>query len=205
MRTTNYPYIQRYGAHIGLPVIKIFELVSKAQDQNAPWNSFTCKGGVWHVVSEIEDLDIRVAMGISTKEELFKVAKENRRMISIQKEISFDLISDILELVSDSATVLRYWMEIYSVESFRFLGKIYNKSIKIRETNVELDDEPVKHVVTHDMVADSIQQIINGTFVPERIVKYITDAVIENDAGFIDTEALDAILQIAIYKEMTYG
>jgi len=126
-------------------------------------------------------------------------------MISIQKEISFDLISDILELVFDSATALSYWMETYSVESFRFLDKTYNKSIKIRETNVELDDEPVKHVVTHDMVADSIQQIINGTFVPERIVKYITDAVIENDAGFIDTEALDAILQIAIYKEMTYG
>lgn len=205
MRNINYPYIQRYGSHIGLPVAKIFDLVSKAQKDNAPWNSFSCKGGIWHVVDEIEDVVIRAALGISTVEELFRVVKENRPMISIQKEISFDLISDILELVFDSATALKYWMEIWSVDSFTLLDKTYNKSIGIREVDFDPASEPARYVVTHDMVASSMQKIVSGDIVSERVAKYITDAIIEDDAGFIDTEAIDAILQIAIYNELSFG
>lgn len=61
-------------------------------------------------------------------------------------------------------------------------------------------------VITTEVIAAGISKILKGeTNVADRIVNYIKAGEVENDAGEIDGEAADVIVQAGLFKEVVYG
>lgn len=69
--------------------------------------------------------------------------------------------------------------------------------------DVEDDDET--YTVNLDTIALGIKRIANGNLTNNTIREAILNGVKENDAGNIDSEASDAILQAALFNKLIYG
>ncbi len=74
----------------------------------------------------------------------------------------------------------------------------------------DLEDEPDTsvHTVTIDTVATGIRRILaegNPIGLNKTIIGAVAVASVENDAGEIDSEVADCILQAAIFNEYVYG
>lgn len=61
------------------------------------------------------------------------------------------------------------------------------------------------YVATRHDIARAIAEIWNGKHGNGYIREYIADAILHHDAGNIDADAADAIVQVAMYGEIVYG
>lgn len=59
--------------------------------------------------------------------------------------------------------------------------------------------------INHIRIEKAIQEIIDGGLTNQPIRDTIFDAVCEGDACYIDADAADAILQIAMFGEIVFG
>jgi hypothetical protein len=62
-----------------------------------------------------------------------------------------------------------------------------------------------RYHATHADIADAIAAIWNGQHGNGYIREYIADAINEHDAGHIDADAADAIIQVATLGDIVYG
>lgn len=98
--------------------------------------------------------------------------------------------------------------EDFGYNSWRQVGDYHWSDEAPRDNRVTIHDldEGKEYPVTVATVIDGINRIIDGKIgVADRIVTTLREANRENDAGDIDAEIADIILQAGIFESYIYG
>lgn len=75
-----------------------------------------------------------------------------------------------------------------------------------RATLVDLDDDTESYHVTTDVVAHGIYVILSPVFqIGDTLRAMIRQASLEDDAGQLDAEACDVIVQAGLFGRIVYG
>lgn len=125
--------------------------------------------------------------------------------IKIEVELDQEFISNVLITAFDgNYGGCWYWADIAHGTWLRVddSGEWLGCDIKPK------DDEPPhsSYLVDHSTLQSGIDLILSGTVQISPVVKtYITRAIIDRDAGDIDSEAADAIVQVGLFGEIVYG
>lgn len=134
--------------------------------------------------------------------------------INITKEISRQLLLDILTIaVESNGYALWYW------EGFNMVNIDRDADLNVESItfNVEhfarrgdaIDHQTATYTITADDILDALERIMSDEigryFIAGYIMDYIRPAVMEDDAGYIDAEAADVIIQVAAFDEVVFG
>ena len=121
--------------------------------------------------------------------------------VTVEVEVTKEFCSDVLIIASEGG--LNYWAERVRVTD--------DADDQLRESIsfIREDDESYpaeRFTVNHEDVVRGIQKLLNGeVHVNAAIREYIHRGVITNDAGNIDSDAADCIVQAAAFGDVVYG
>lgn len=87
------------------------------------------------------------------------------------------------------------------------LNELYYKSISIFDAECDEPEESEwRHKVDYDAIRRGLQLVLSPEFkVNDTIRGYVQAGVVNNDAGNIDAEAADVIVQAACFGKLVYG
>ena len=123
--------------------------------------------------------------------------------VSLQHELSTEFLSDVLIAAFDGG----YGGSNYWLKSFDHLRKSEDGEqwLEVVVTPEDYDDPDAPRSITHGDLARGIQTILDTRRTDWFIFEYVNAAVTEDDAGHIDAEAADVIVQYATFSEIVYG
>lgn len=114
--------------------------------------------------------------------------------ITVVAEVTPEFLTSIMEIAWEGG--IDYW----ETQAPRFKlgpdGKPYL---------IVFGEEGVPCKVTHETLAKALQTVCAGRLVRSDIANSVRLAVNENDAGHIDAEAADVLVQIAAFNDIVYG
>lgn len=117
--------------------------------------------------------------------------------ITMTVNVSNDLLSNILTTAVEGGTT--YWAYILKVE------RDADHNVQWADF-IDAETDEFQGRVTLSSVANGIERLLRPDFkVSGNIVKAVERAVCEDDAGEIDAEAADCIIQAALFDEIVYG
>jgi hypothetical protein len=109
-------------------------------------------------------------------------------------EVDDEVIEAIIEMGQPGTD---YWVSEYFHEPEKRL-------LTLDEDIVDYDEPPVTHIVSYAQIAAALVQIAtNQIDIGAWLVEYA--AIGLKDAGQVDADLADAVLQIAIFDELIYG
>lgn len=118
---------------------------------------------------------------------------ETTRKISVNLPVTDQLLTDIVEVASYNS--INYWA-------------YYNETGDQWVEDEASDDNkpPKKFKLDTDLIALGLNRVFNPKFkVSSTILSSILSAICENDAGNIDADGADVIVQAAVFNEIVYG
>lgn len=125
--------------------------------------------------------------------------------ITLKFNLPAEFFGDILETALDSCE----WIEIR--RTLRAGNSRYVVIVEARphweegKPFPEGDNRNDWQLIDHAKIEAAIQKIIDGDLTNQPTRDTIFDAVCEGDACYIDADAADAILQIAMFGEIVFG
>lgn len=130
--------------------------------------------------------------------------------VNIEVSLSEEFLSDILIIAFDGQYGgCWYWAQAaYPAEGERkwLVTNGETDIMKQRWLSARIEDFGKQWVVDHKVLADGIRRLLDGTVkVNDEIVGAVMRAVREGDAGEIDSEAADCIVQAGVFDELIYG
>jgi hypothetical protein len=114
-------------------------------------------------------------------------------------------VTDLIQLVNQAyeTEAIAYWVA-YARDAERGEPDMFGHP-NVYQFNLEAqDDEETYHVDVNTM-RDGIQAILNGLHDTTYVKGYILRAVVEQDLGYIDSDALDQIVQAGVFGSIVYG
>lgn len=131
------------------------------------------------------------------------------REVTVKFTLSDQLLRDVLCVALEGG--IGYWAEASDIKTIEVEvnGSPMTEYVSCTLTDAEgTDDEgnDWTHSVTLDTVAEGIRRIMSGEVRARRDIEdAIRAGVADNDAGHIDADAADVILQVALFGAITYG
>lgn len=132
--------------------------------------------------------------------------------ITVKHEVSDQFLADVLTTAVESGGhAFWYWEGFSMLDISRAVegppdGALDNLSVYRVKFVVDHPQEQDEYIIDLEDVAKGIQWILDGTVpVAKRLVDYITSAISDEDAGDIDAEAADVIVQACAFKELVFG
>lgn len=126
-------------------------------------------------------------------------------MITIQREMSEEFISDVLTTAFDgNYGACWYWAEPIPGGGWHIDGDGTWRSVEILDREDD-DGSQGPSTVDRDVIEKGIQAILDGELIADYIKQYVVRGVLGDDAGEIDAEAADAIVQVGLFDEIVYG
>lgn len=113
-------------------------------------------------------------------------------------ELDRDFLSCVLITASEGG--INYWADVLKVEDEGEDRMAIFLAVRANE-----DEEPL-FKVDHETVVRGIQRLLDGSVrVDSQIRGYLSRAVAERDAGDVDADVADCIVQAGIFNELVYG
>lgn len=115
--------------------------------------------------------------------------------------IDFDLTeTDLANIFCTASMCIGYWADECLID------EPFDATDPATSLAIKCEDGAESYTIRMDDVMDSIERIINGKVtVADSIKKDILTAIAEDDYGYIDGYAADAIVQAACFGELIYG
>jgi hypothetical protein len=120
--------------------------------------------------------------------------------IRINQTLTDEFLEDIMVTMVESGDgCIWYWGRIKDV--------VRREDLNVTSFEVTDDDDMISEwkTIDHGVVADAIQDLLDGTVKCGYPLEYIRRGVMELDAGDIDSTAADCIVQAALFGELVYG
>lgn len=134
--------------------------------------------------------------------------------ITLKHTLDDEFVSDILITAFDGGVgACWYWCEPDRTDG-SFLGTQESESLDTQwtECRIAVEDETgpedavVRHTVNAEVIRLGIQRLLDRSdIVAPYIRDYVLSAVAEQDAGHVDAEAADAIVQAGLFDTLVYG
>ena len=122
------------------------------------------------------------------------------RTVSIEFNIGEDFLSDILTTACEGG--IGYWSQLKDYDCDR--DHHYIREYDDYSDEIAADHEWFR--IDHDLVMKGLHHMMDPNFeVADYIRKYVYLAITESDAGHIDADAADCIIQAGVYGELVYG
>lgn len=113
-------------------------------------------------------------------------------------------VTDLIELVNQAieTPAIAYWIDQASDIKRAPEGKFdYNYCYRFL---IKADGDTLE--INVDTIRKGIQAILDGNVELNPMIKgYITNALANNDLGYIDSDALDVIIQAGLFGDIVYG
>ena len=112
-------------------------------------------------------------------------------------------VTDLIELVNQAyeTGAINYWVDDVKESRRAPEGKFdYNYCYQFTFTT---DDK--EFTINVDTIRDGIQLLLTGKAEMMQGRKYVLQALIEQDLGYIDSDVLDMIVQAGLFGELVYG
>lgn len=121
---------------------------------------------------------------------------------TIEHEVSDEFLADILITAVEGG--INYWAQVESYTHSR--GPEYTRAM-LTPADGEAGGWPAKHVVLDTTVVLTGLQRVLGHKVGcgEEVMNWIVSGSLNDDAGEIDADAADVIVQAGIFGELVYG
>jgi len=112
-------------------------------------------------------------------------------------------VTDLIELVNQAyeTGAINYWVDDVK-ESHRAPEGKFDHNYCYQFTFITDGKE---FTINVDTIRDGIQAILNGLQDTTYVKGYILRAVVEQDLGYIDSDALDQIVQAGVFGSIVYG
>lgn len=130
--------------------------------------------------------------------------------VNMAVEVSDQFISDVLTNVVESGGS-SYWAVITAVlrddnnDVSEFLVIEAEELFRLQQEGVSVTPEHTEKVNAERITKTLIKIMSSADLQGGYVWEYIRDGVMGNDAGFIDAEATDFILQICVLDQIIYG
>ena len=119
-------------------------------------------------------------------------------MVTIRVPLQESLLSDILCTALEGG--INYWCSL--TEITRDEAHIDYLSAKAWDA----EDDSFLGCITHETIVKGINLVLDeDTKVSSAVRSSVEKAVLEDDAGYIDVEGADCIVQLGLFGEITYG
>lgn len=112
-------------------------------------------------------------------------------------------VTDLIELVNQAyeTGAINYWVDDVK-ESHRAPEGKFDYNYCYQFTFIADDKE---FTINVDTIRDGIQLLLTGKAEMMQGRKYVLQALIEKDLGYIDSDVLDMIVQAGLFGELVYG
>lgn len=128
--------------------------------------------------------------------------------ITVEIELSDRFIYDVLTTVVESGAI-DYWASFSEVNREVDTQDVISAVIQDIDAEYHNDrGEPefANEELGYDQIVNGIQKLLDGTVpVAKYIRNYVDNGVRSDDAGEIDADAADAIVQAGVLGELIYG
>lgn len=136
-------------------------------------------------------------------------------LIKVEMELTEDFLSDVLVTAFDgNYGGCWYWARPADVENWLTTEKdVLDDTVIWKQVFIEdkEDEDSELWRVSHNVVAKGIKRILNGNVKCHDLIAadifnaVIFNAVATRDAGGIDAEAADCIVQAGLFSDIVYG
>jgi hypothetical protein len=124
--------------------------------------------------------------------------------ITATREVSHEFLAGIIITAVEGS--INYWADITEYESEGHEDDGRNIYAKVQERTEDDEVSQVPQLLDTFAVAKGIERILTCQVpIADYIVGYIWQGLSNEDAGCIDAEAADCIVQAAILNELRYG
>lgn len=97
---------------------------------------------------------------------------------------------------------INYWSSLVSYTQTESADLIRAEIIEVGDD----DDDGPHHTINVEVIRLGIERLLSEEVKVNRtILGYVLSGVRENDAGYIDADAADAIVQAGLFNELVYG
>ena len=112
-------------------------------------------------------------------------------------------VTDLIELVNQAyeTGAINYWVD--DVKESRRAPKGELDYAYCYQFTFTTDDK--EFTINVDTIRDGIQLLLTGKAEMMQGRKYVLQALIEQDLGYIDSDVLDMIVQAGLFGELVYG
>lgn len=112
-------------------------------------------------------------------------------------------VTDLIELVNQAyeTGAINYWVD--DVKESRRAPKGELDYTYCYQFTFTTDDK--EFTINVDTIRDGIQLLLTGKAEMMQGRKYVLQALIEQDLGYIDSDVLDMIVQAGLFGELVYG
>lgn len=119
--------------------------------------------------------------------------------ISIMPKVSVNALIDQVDAVPQA---IGYW-----VDQYRDVHYTHEDTKRIYKLSIIDENTDQEHIISVNTIIQGIQKIVSGNVEINRsIISYILSDIAHGlEGGYIDAEALDAIVQVGLFGEIVYG
>lgn len=124
--------------------------------------------------------------------------------IELDRQFVYDALTTSIEC---GYNAVHYWGVVHKVERDSDLN-VLRYGLSLIEPIGDHNDEKIGSgvVVDSNTVQLGIQRLLDGSVPIDSIIRgYVFSAVIERDAGHIDADAADCIIQAGVFGELIFG
>jgi hypothetical protein len=119
--------------------------------------------------------------------------------ITVEVEVSEEFLLDIICTAAEGG--INYW----AVEA-RNVKRGGRDGLDYLSFEVRPEEEKTWHLVNPAIIGQGIQLILSGKVkISSQIAGWIQQGVTEQDAGIIDADCADCIVQAGVFGEIVYG
>jgi hypothetical protein len=120
----------------------------------------------------------------------------------VKHEVSDEFLADILITAVEGG--INYWAQVESYTHSR--GPEYTRAM-LTPADEDPRDWPAKHIVLDTtVILKGLQRVLNlEVGCGEEVLNWIISGTNNNDAGEIDADAADVIVQAGIFGRLVYG
>lgn len=120
--------------------------------------------------------------------------------IEVTHEVDDTFLADILITAVEGG--ITYWS---SVVAYTHTEGPEHTRAEIAVDDEETDDAKRYRTVNLAVILDGVTKLLNRRAVNRRLLGYLRDAVSGNDAGHVDSDLADNIVQMGLFDEVRYG
>lgn len=122
--------------------------------------------------------------------------------VSIQRQLSEEFMSDVLTTAIEGGS--NYWLKEPEAVQKALVKRQRSGPVSISFTWMDAE-EPQEKTVDLAALAGAVQRVVSEGLMRDDLRDSVLHAVASGDAGSIDADGADALLQIAAFGEIVYG
>jgi hypothetical protein len=123
--------------------------------------------------------------------------------ITMKINVSEDFLSNVLITAFDGGYGgCWYWASPHGDDAWDIRGGVWH-SVMVEESE---GDEEGAHMVNHAVVLRGIERLVNGEVrINSELLAHLDQGLREDDAGEVDADVADCIVQAGVFGELVYG